>query len=55
MSRTLYVVVDLTVPNDADDQAVADFVLDALCARGGDDDPTPYESCDGTEWERIQP
>ena len=53
MTRTLYVIVDLSVNDDADDEAIADFVryrlvLDALCAR----DDAPYESCDGTEWQR---
>lgn len=50
MSRDLIITVNLTVPDDADAEEVADFVLDVLC---GQEPPTPYESCNGTEWDRA--
>lgn len=48
MSRTLFVTATLSVPDDADDEAVADFVLDVLCNQ----EPSHWESCDGTDWKR---
>lgn len=50
MSRTLYVIVDLTVPDKVDDEAVADYVDTVL--REVDDDNAQYETVDGTEWRR---
>lgn len=46
MSRSLRIAVDLTVADDANDEEVADYILDLLCAQ----ESAPYESCDSTEY-----
>jgi len=51
VSRTLQIEVTLTVADDAEVEAVADAVLDYLCA-AEDEDLPGVETVDCTDWDR---
>lgn len=60
MSRSLYVMVDLTIPDDANDEAVADVVMDLLASVGENAEACAafdelIETVNGTDWDRTKP
>jgi hypothetical protein len=52
VSRPLYVTLGLTVADDADDEAVAEFVFDLVGDGGGVPDAIPYETTNDYDWKR---